>query len=306
MPVVVGTIPLLDLADVRGGVRGAREVAAQELCDALEHVGFFQIVNHGVPWSQVEDIYGIAARYHALSSEQKLAHRMSAKNMGYSPMEGQVRGTKPSLNAAYFLARPESRRNQWPLESDVPGFRSAVTAYYETMDRLCGQMLELYSLAAGMPVGHFSPYFQPSLATLRMSHYPPGQAEQDQWGIDPHSDAGFMTMLPANPVNGLWIRPDGEDWFEPRQEAESYIVNSGDMLRRWSNNRFRSTMHRVLNTSGTDRYAIPFFFDPRVDTVIECLPSCCSAESPAQFPPITYRDYLIPFMQRSYVAVLAV
>ena len=144
-------------------------------------------------------------------------------------------------------------------------------------------MLELYSLAAAMPVGHFSQYFQPSLATLRMSHYPPGPAEQDQWGIDPHSDAGFMTMLPANPVHGLWIRPDGEDWFEPRQEPESYIVNSGDMLRRWSNNRFRSTMHRVLNTSGTDRYAIPFFFDPRVDTVIECLSSCCSAESPAQF-----------------------
>ena len=115
-----------------------------------------------------------------------------------------------------------------------------------------------------------------------------------------------MTMLPANPVHGLWIRPDGEDWFEPRQEPESYIVNSGDMVRRWSNNRFRSTMHRVLIRSGTDRFAIPFFFDPRVDTVIECLSSCCSAESPAQFPPITYRDYLIPFMQRSYVAVLDV
>ena len=142
------------------------------------------------------------------------------------------------------------------------------------MDQLGHELLPLYAVALGMPADWFGQWFDPSLATLRMTHYPPLAAADDQWGIDPHSDAGFMTMLPSNPVGGLMIRrPDGT-WFEAVQEPRSFIVNSGDMLRRWSNDTFLSTVHRVRNSSGTDRYAIPYFFDPRVDTVIECLPSC--------------------------------
>lgn len=299
-----GTIPIIDIGDFLAERPGALADAGAQLRRALELVGFFQIVNHGVPWSEVEAIYAMAARYHALPLEQKWPQRMSATTMGYSPLEGQVRGAKPSLNAAYFLARPGSSRNQWPSEDHLPGFRATVSAYYETMDRLGSRLLALYAVAAGMNPEHFAPFFQPSLATLRLSHYPPLPAEVDQWGIDPHSDAGFMTLLPANPVPGLWIRPPGGEWFEPQQEPQSFVVNSGDMLRRWTNERFLSTTHRVLNGSGTDRYAIPFFYDPRVDTVIECLPSCTDAEHPPKYGPITYRDYLVPFMQRSYVAVL--
>lgn len=304
MTISVGTIPVLDVGDFLQGAPGARERTAAQLGDALERVGFFQIVNHGVPWSQVEDIYAMAAAYHALDDAEKLSHQMNAKMMGYSPIAGQVRGSKASLNAAYFLARPTSSRNQWPNEDVIAGFRSTVSAYYDAMDRLCGRLLELYSVAVGMPADFFGRFFDPSLATLRMSHYPPIPAEDDQWGIDPHTDAGFMTLLPSNPVAGLWIRPPGDEWFEPRQEPHSFVVNSGDMLRRWTNERFLSTMHRVLNVSGGDRYAIPFFFDPRVDTVIECVPTCCDEANPPRYEPITYRDYLVPFMQRSYVAVL--
>ena len=303
MPPAV-SVPVIDLAAFLAGRAGALAAAAQQLGQALEQVGFFQIVNHGVDWGQVEGIFAAAAAYHALPLDQKLPQQMSARSMGYSPLQGQVRGAKPSLNAAYFLARPTSSRNQWPGEADLAGFRATVSAYYDTMDELCGRLLALYSVAAGMPSDHFDHYFQPSLATLRMSHYPPVPAEVDQWGIDPHADAGFMTLLPANPVPGLWIRPPGAEWFEPAQERESFVVNSGDMLRRWTNDRFLSTTHRVLNASGRHRYAIPFFFDPRVDSVIECLPSCRDAANPARHPPITYRDYLVPFMQRSYVAVL--
>lgn len=300
----VSTIPVIDLAGFLAGQVGARDQAASELRAALEQVGFFQVVNHGVDWAKVEGIYRLAARYHALPTEAKAPHQMSATKMGYSPLQGQVRGAKPSLNAAYFLARPDSSRNQWPAEGDLPGFRATASDYYGTMDRLGARLLELYSLAAGMPAEYFGRFFQPSLATLRLSHYPALHAEVDQWGIDPHTDAGFMTMLPANPVAGLWIRPAGGEWFEPRQEPQSFVVNSGDMLRRWTNEQFRSTTHRVLNQSGTDRYAIPFFYDPRVDTVIECLPSCTDTNHPPKYGPITYRDYLVPFMQRSYVAVL--
>lgn len=295
------TLPIIDLGPFLTGAPGARAEAGAQLRRALEEVGFFQIVNHGIDWAQVEDIYQQAARYHALPLEAKLPQRMTSKLMGYSPLsDEQYAGAKAALNTAFFMARPTSSRNQWPDEATLPGFRAACSAYYERVEALGQRLLELYAVGLGLAADHFQSFFAPSLATLRMSHYPPIPAEDGQWGIDPHTDAGFMTLLPSNPVAGLWIRrPDGT-WFEPPQEPHSFVVNSGDMLRRWSNDRLLSTMHRVRNVSTTDRYAIPFFFDPRVDAVIECLPTCADEDHPVRYPPITYRDYLIPFMQRSY------
>jgi isopenicillin N synthase-like dioxygenase len=180
-------------------------------------------------------------------------------------------------------------------------FRAACTTYYETMDRFCHEwLLPLYAVALDLPPAYFQGFFDPSLATLRLSHYPAVDAAEDQWGIDPHSDAGFMTLLPTNPVDGLWIRPGEHDWWEVHLRPESFVVNAGDMLRRWSNDRLRSTLHRVLNRSGGDRYAIPFFYDPRVDTVIECLATCTDAADPPRHAPVTYRDYLTRFMTSSY------
>ncbi|MGF1599229.1 MAG: isopenicillin N synthase family dioxygenase [Acidimicrobiales bacterium] len=295
------SIPVVDLAPHLADAPGAREEAAAAVGHALEHVGFFSIVGHGIGWDTVEDIYRWCARYHALPDETKRAHPMSAGTMGYIPLGGAQRGDRPpALNAAFFLGRPGSRRNRFPPESALPGFRRAVEDYYRAMERLCHRLLPLYALAAGMPADHFDQFFDPALATLRMSHYPPVAALDDQWGIDPHSDAGFMTLLPTNPVAGLQIRPDGDDWFDVEQEPRSFVVNAGDTLRRWSNDRFRSTTHRARNTSGIDRYAIPFFFDPRVDTVIECLPGCRRGDEPARHAPLVYRDYLRGFMSDGY------
>lgn len=297
----VQSIPVIDLSDHLAGRPGATEAAAREVGDALCNVGFFSIVGHGVPWDQVESIYAEAERYHALDDEVKLAHPMTADLMGYVPLGGAKRGDRPhALNAAFFMGRPGSKRNRFPAEELLPGFRRAVCAYYSTMDTLGQRLLPLYALAADMPADAFAPYFDPALATLRMSHYPPLEPVDDQWGIDPHSDAGFMTLLPTNPVAGLQIRPDGADWFEVAQEPESFVVNAGDTLRRWSNDRFRSTTHRAINRSGGDRYAIPFFFDPRVDTVVECLAGCADADNPPRYEPIVYRDYLRDFMTSGY------
>jgi isopenicillin N synthase-like dioxygenase len=298
-------LPTLDLSGLRAGVAGEADRLAAQLRDALEQVGFFAVVGHGIRWDQVTDIYHQAARYHALPLAQKLAHPLGPKIMGYNPMGGERHSSRPSaLNAAFFMARPGSSRNQWPDEALLPGFRAACAEYYEAMDRLChDRLLPLYARALELPDDWFQARFDPSLATLRLSHYPALPAEDDQWGIDAHSDAGFMTLLPANPVAGLWIRPPDSNWFQPDQPQESFVVNSGDMLRRWTNERFLSTVHRVRNDTTRDRYGIPFFYDPRVDTVIECLPSCRSADDPPKHEPITYRDYLTTFMGRSYAAV---
>jgi isopenicillin N synthase-like dioxygenase len=300
------SIPVIDLEPYLAGEPGAREAAARAVEDALVDVGFFSIVGHGVPWELVEGIYQQAARYHALDADTKNAHPMTATAMGYVALGGARRPGRPhALNAAFFMGRPGSKRNHFPDEAALPGFRAAASQYYERMDALCHRLLPLYALAAGMPADHFDQFFDPALGTLRLTHYPSVPAEEDQWGIDPHSDAGFMTLLPTNPVAGLQIRPDGPGgsdgvWFDVAQEPRSFVVNSGDTLRRWSNDRFRSTLHRATNRSEGDRYAIPFFFDPRPDSLIECLAGCTDAEHPPRHEPLVYRDYLTTFMGEGY------
>lgn len=293
---------MVDISGHRRGDPAATEAAAEEVRAALVDVGFLSIVGHGVPWERVVEIYRWAAEYHALPLEAKTAHGMGPSNMGYIPIGGAQQGELPALNAAFFMGRPGSRRNRFPDDDILPGFEQAVSDHYRTMDALGQDLLPLWSLAIGMPADHFGHSFDPALATLRMTHYPAVPAAEDQWGIDPHTDAGFMTLLPVNPVAGLEVQDPSGEWFPVRQEPESFVVNAGDMLRRWSNDRFRSTRHRARNETSIDRYAIPFFFDPRVDTVIDPVPSCVDGQHPRRYEPIVYRDYLTEFMRQGYAA----
>jgi isopenicillin N synthase-like dioxygenase len=296
------SLPVIDVSGHRRGDDEATRAAAAQIREALVEVGFLSIVGHGVPWQRVTEIYDWAARYHALPIEAKIGHEMGPSTMGYIPMGGARQGDLPALNAAFFMGRPGSSRNRFPADGALPGFERAIGDYYRTMDVVVSDLLPLWSLAIGMPADHFGPFFDPALATLRMSHYPAVPAADGQWGIDPHSDAGFLTFLPVNPVAGLEIQGADGRWFPVRQEPESFVVNAGDMLRRWSNDRFRSTRHRARNDTSGDRYAIPFFFDPRVDTVIDPVPSCIDDANPKRHEPIVYRDYLRDFMRRGYAA----
>ncbi len=294
-------LPVIDLAPFLAGSPGALEATAEELREALENVGFLSIVGHGIKWQTIREMYNWAAAYHELVDETKFAHEMTSTLMGYVGLGGAQRGNRPfALNAAFFMGRPGSRRNQFPAEKALPGFKNAAENYYRILERLCHQLLPLYAVAADMPATFFEEYFDPALATLRMSHYPPIAAGPDQWGIDPHSDAGFMTLLPTNEVSGLSIE-SADGWFAVHQEPESFVVNAGDTLRAWSNNRFRSTKHRALNKGEGDRYAIPFFFDPRPDTVIEPMFGCVGENRPIEVEPYRYGDYLQNFMREGYI-----
>jgi isopenicillin N synthase-like dioxygenase len=302
----VDLIPVLSLGPFRAGEPGSAAVAASRLADALERIGFFFVVDHGLDWALVEETYRQARRLHALTDDRKEAIVMDAERGGYlrlgggtsyaSAIAGEVR--KPNLNAAYFVQRdPSGRRNQWP---DLPGFREVVMAYFEAVQTLAHELLPLYALALHLPPGHFEGPFDRPSATLRMSHYPVVDHDEHDWGLAPHTDSSFMTLLPANDIPGLWIRPEGYDWVEPPPLPGSFLVNSGDILKRWTNHRFLSTAHRVRNESGRDRYAIPFFYGPSDDAPVEALPTCVSADRPARYPPTTYGAYQRWFRNRNY------
>ena len=191
--------------------------------------------------------------------------------------------------------------NKWPSESDLPGFRANMLGYMSTLEALCKKLVRLYALALFLPETFFDACFAEPHMILRMSRYPVIDGADDTLAsLVPHTDSGFMTLLPPNKVQGLSILlPDGR-WMDAPGVADAFVVNGGDILHRWTNERFLSTPHRVRNVSGQLRYAVPFFFDPNHDTMIDCLPTCQSAERPVKYPPIKFGDYALWFAAQRY------
>lgn len=305
-------IPLIDLASLAGGgIEGARAVAPA-LRRALEEIGFLIVVNHGVPRALIDATFAEARRFHAQPLAAKLAVRMNLHNNGYMAMARyNVRTSRvsedavlPDMNEAFFIKRERppddplvraGRRfagpNEWP--GDLPGFRDTLLAYTEAVDALGRRMLPAIALALDLAPDIFDDAFAESQFSFRLSHYPPvPERLASQYGIAPHTDANFMTFLAQSGVPGLQIQMPSGDWTDVPYVADSFVVNTGDMLHRWTNGRFRSTAHRALPPTGGPRYAIPYFLGPHLDTVIECLPTCRGPDNPPRYAPITYGDYV--------------
>jgi isopenicillin N synthase-like dioxygenase len=315
-----GVIPVLDVAPYLAGDSGALERLGCELRYAFEQVGFYYLRGHGVPQALIDATFAQAARFHAMPLDRKLALRINEHNIGYMPMGGSVarsstvhRNRKPSVNEAFFLRRERTpddpdvianKRfrglNRWP--EDLPGFRDTVLAYMTAMEALGRKLVPIYAVALGLRADYFDAMFARPNMIQRLTHYPPRSSyEEDEFSIAPHTDSGFMTLLAPSPVPGLSIRvPDGT-WFDAPSIEGAFVVNGGDILRRWTNDRFLSTPHRAANSSGQHRYAIPFFFDPHPDTLIECVPSCCSAANLPRYEPVTYDQYALWYATQNYV-----
>lgn len=313
-----GAIPLIDGADYLAGRPGGAERAARELRYAFENVGFYYLTGHGIPQTLIDSQYEAAARFHAQPMDEKLKVKVNEHTIGYMPIaetappNAAAQGKKPSQNEAFFLRRDRAAddpdviagrrfhvQNQWP--QNLPGFREQTLKYMAAMEALCAKLVALYALALDLPANHFDKYFAKPHYILRQSRYPLIDASDDKIAsLVPHTDSGFMTLLPPNKVQGLSINLPNGEWYDAPYVEGAFVVNGGDILHRWTNERFLSTPHRVRNVSGVVRYAIPFFFDPDHDTVIECLPSCQSAEKPAKYPPIKFGDYALWFAAQRY------
>jgi isopenicillin N synthase-like dioxygenase len=313
------TIPILDLGPYLAGTDGADRRLAGELRWASENIGFYFIQNHGVDQALIDATFAEAARFHALPIEQKQTLLINKHQIGYLPIGGAKmrssgvnQNTRHDLVEALFIRRERSPGdpdvvsgkawrglNQWP--DSLPGFRETVLRYWNRMEALGQSLLPLYDLALDMPTGFFRDRFEGAHINLRLSHYPPNlAAEENQFGIAPHTDSGFMTFLPQSAVPGLEIRTVAGKWIEVPPMPGTYLVNTGDILHQWTNQRFRSTPHRAINRSSIDRYAIPFFYDPNTDVIIECLPGCSGPENPPQYPPRTFGEYYAWFVKMNY------
>ena len=191
--------------------------------------------------------------------------------------------------------------NQWPDSEKAPGFRESQMVFHTMMADLGYRMLPVYARALGMPADYFSGYFRDPTILVRMVKYPAiGALREDQFGSASHTDAGFITMLPQSNQPGLQIKsPDGEWVDHPRKEA-SLIVNAGNMMRRWSNDRFLASPHRVTAATTEDRYSLAFFFNPDLDDIISPVESCCTAEHPGKYEPLRYGDFFADYLAGAY------
>jgi isopenicillin N synthase-like dioxygenase len=311
-------IPILDLAPYLAGKPGAREALAAQLRHAFENIGFYFIKGHGAPQALCDRAFAEAARFHAQPLDWKMKVKRNQHNVGYLPMKGATTrhsqinpDNKPNVNEAFFVKRdlpldhPDVIANKrfrsanlWP--DGLPGFRDTVVAYCDALEALSKKLVPLYAVALDLPADHFDRAFAEPQYTLRMSHYPPVEYTENEFGIAPHTDTSFMTLLAQNKIPGLSLRTSSGKWIDAPALDGHFLVNGGDMLRRWTNERFLATPHRALNKSGQARYAIPFFFDCHVDWPIECLPTCTSAEKPAKYEPFTYASYMAWYQDLNY------
>ena len=312
-------IPVIDLGPYLADGPGAVDRTAEEVRFALTEIGFYFIVNHGVRSGQIREVFQQAARFHSQQLDAKLAIKLDKHNVGYLPMKGDTLRTstvetvtKANLNEALFVARnlpydhPDvlaDRRfrsaNQWP--ADLPGFRDIVVGYCDTMERLVQKMVRLYARALDLPAEYFDHPFKEPQYKLRMTHYP-NQAgpTDDEFGIAPHTDTSFLTLLAPNHVPGLAIRTQGGKWIEAPAIPDAYVVNGGQLLQRWTNDHFLATPHRAVNRSGGERYALAFFCDSNIDWPVAAVPTCVGPDEPSKYPTTYYTDYMIRYQQRSY------
>src|SRR5207249_2332426 len=178
----------------------------------------------------------------------------------------------------------------------------AASRAFHALGAMCARMLPVFAVALDLDPGFFAPFFADEAhANLRFLHYPPQNPDEDNtFGQAPHTDNSFMTALARTDGPGLAVRLPSGEWFAPPVIPGTFLINLGNIMKRWSNDRFLSTPHGVLNESGTDRYSIAFFYSPNVEAIIECLPTCADATSPARYPRAVYGDLVLEFYNANY------
>ncbi len=292
--------------------------ASTALGHALEHIGFAYITGHGIPPALNEGAFAASRAFHASPLEKKRSLAINAAHRGYMAMATSTivtsrvaRVTQPNLSESLMimhevadgdprLGEPLQGPNQYP--DWLPDFRAPIDAYIEAVEGVARRVIRLIAVSLDLPETALDRHFERPTTFLRLLHYPPHPEDAlgDQFGSAPHTDYGIITLLAQDDRGGLEVRPRGGEWIAAPPIPGSLVLNVADMLARWTNDRFVSTPHRVLNQGGGDRYSIPFFFDTDMDAIVECLPTCTGPGNPPRYEPVRYGDYLMDRLDRNY------
>jgi isopenicillin N synthase-like dioxygenase len=311
----MSSIPVIDLSAPHAQV--VVQVGA-----ACETAGFFYVVGHGHATSLRESVYAMSERLFALPPAAKAAlHlRHSTCRRGFEAIGDQTLdvgddAALPDQKESYYCGpdHPADHpyvvkgydsygTSQWP---EIDGFRDTMLAYIGAHDALCRRIMGLMAEHMGLAGDFFEPMLTDPMITLRLLRYPPhpANAPPKLFGAGAHTDWGGITTLAQDEIGGLQVQLPSGAWVDAPPLDDSYVVNLGDLIPRWSNGRFKSNPHRVINkASDRARYSIPFFYTPNYEAQIEALPGTTGPDKPWAYTPCTAGGHLHEMFLRTYVA----
>jgi len=302
-------IPVIDLS---------RSESAESIARACEKVGFFAITNHGVDESVLKASWQAARDFFDLPLDSRLRVAMPYKGYpyGYSPLSGETLARSlgyfappdrkhsfaigPVTEPEHNIADPDEKfvwsPNLWPDEPRA--LRESWTSRYIALNKLAARLLSLMAESLRLPSDYFDSMIDRHTSAMRALDYPKAADPTDtvfegQWGASAHTDYGTLTILEIDPYQpGLQVRRSDNDWIDVDPLKGSLVVNLGDAMERWTNGRWRSTLHRVKIPT-TRRQSIAFFHNANWDAVIECLPTCLNEGEMALYPPIAAGPHLM-------------
>jgi len=314
---LVQSIPVINLSGTfpapgvsSESVAARRSEVAKQIDEACRSIGFFTIEGHGISEELIQRTWTITEKYFDLEAEEKNKIQMTKDYpYGYSGFGGE------SLSKGYGQSsRPDPKESfaigpsnpaagmppvQWPRNPKE--FQKNWQEYYASMERLAAHLLSLCAQGLNLPPNWFDAKIDRHRSALRALNYPkldkPLEAGQVRAGA--HTDYGSVTILLQDRVGGLQVRNRAGEWVDAIPRPHSFVINLGDLMARWSNDRWVSTLHRVVQPPHAAklpparRQSMAFFHNVNHDQIIECIPTCQSAEQPPKYPPITAWDLLI-------------
>lgn len=313
-------IPIIDISPFAKGTGAERQAVAAAVDTACTEIGFLLVTGHGVPASLVDDMRRVAATFFDRPLEEKLRLRMPPDRyrgyiafgneaLAYSLDEKTPPDYKESFSIgpvdapddAYHRAAAPANffaPNMWP--EGLPAFEAAWTAYYRHMEGLAGTLMRIFAMGLGLDEHYFDDKVDRHITNFSMLHYPP-QLEPPlpgQLRAGAHTDYGSLTIVkPDGAEGGLQVRAKDGSWLDVPHVPEAFVVNLGDLMAEWTNDRWVSTLHRVVNPprsagAAARRFSMAFFHQPNYDAVIECLPTCIDAGRPPRYTRTTSGEHV--------------
>jgi isopenicillin N synthase-like dioxygenase len=296
---LAATVPVLDV----GGLQhDAEDPVAHEIAQASHEWGFFQVINHGVPRELIDETWRQTRRFFALPQAQKDAVMRTRENpWGYynNELTKNQRDKKEVFDYTTDGVDPiYHSRNRWP--DDDNAFREVMRSYITACSELSLKLLRAFCVGLELPTDYLNPLFVDGhTGFVRLNYYPvrdplensslPHQPVADM-GVHHHTDAGALTVLLQDDVGGLQVHRDGK-WHNIPPVDGAFVINTGDMMQVWSNDRYQAAIHRVVAMDDRDRYSIPFFYNPADSTEVHPLPSVVSADEPARYRSINWSEF---------------
>ena len=292
-------IPVIDVAPLFSAEQGGLARVADEMLAASESIGFFYVRNHGVPRALIDGVVNEAFAFFRRPQDDKLQVRVSPQHRGFIPVgEAKMyKSAKVDLKESFIWGLERVAANRWPAFR--PGMQPLFEQYFGACHAVAWRLMRAFATALGIDEAYFVRSIDNPISRGSAVYYPPQAPELgvDQFGVAPHTDYGCLTLVYQANVGGLEVHGRAREWVLAHRIEDTFVVNVGDLLARWTNDRFRSTPHRVVNRSGEERLSLAVFVDPDDATLIE--PVCGAGEAP-RYPPVTCGEYIRGRFDKSF------